>query len=147
VNIEDRLKLVQQNEVDCETHAANARAAWAALKAKSKEAATPWRIVTVGAIGGFLMGRSSTVDAAGSSVGGKLFATVAEALVTSLGASVAAGAAAVSAADAAASATSDALANADAPAAADEADALDSADADAAATPDLDADPRQRQEA
>jgi hypothetical protein len=116
VNIDDRLRVVKLNEVECERHADQARAAWAALKARSKQAATPWRIVTVGAISGFLMGRSHTVDAAGSSVGGKLFASVAQMLVTSLGAAGAAGAAAASAADAAAVATSDAVASAAEPA-------------------------------
>lgn len=110
MNIDDRLKIVKLNEIECERHADRARAAWTHVKLHAREAATPWRIVTVGAIGGFLVGRSSTVDAAGSSVGGKLFASVAQMLVTSLGAAGAAGAAAASAADAAAVATSDAVA-------------------------------------
>ncbi|MEO8160003.1 MAG: hypothetical protein ABI588_01185 [Arenimonas sp.] len=115
MNINDRLRVVQLAEIECERHADQARSAWTALKARSKQAATPWRIVTVGAIAGFLMGRSKTVDAAGSSVGGKLFASVAQMLVTSLGAAGAAGAAAASAADAAAVATTDAVATAASP--------------------------------
>ena len=110
MNIDERLKLVQLNEIECETHADRARSAWSTLKTTAKEAATPWRIVTVGAIAGFLMGRSSGADPGGSSVGAKLFGTIAQALITSLGAAGTAGAAAASAADAAAEATADAVA-------------------------------------
>lgn len=97
MNIDEHLRAVQLNQIECGGQVDRARAAWAALKSKSKEAATPWRIVAVGAISGFLVGRSSTVDAASASVGAKLFSTVGEALVSALGASVAAGAAAVDA--------------------------------------------------
>ena len=110
MNIDDRLQLVKLNEIECETHADRARASWATLKSTAKEAATPWRIVTVGAVAGFLMGRSGGADPGASSVGAKLFGTVAQALITTLGAAGTAGAAAASAADAAAEATSDAVA-------------------------------------
>ena len=67
--------------------------------------------MTVGAISGFLMGRSSAEGT--SSIGGKLFGTAAQALITELGASAASGiaasAAAEAAADASANATTDAL--------------------------------------
>lgn len=105
MNIEGRLQVVKRVELECQSHADTARAAWQHLKLHAKESATPWRIVTVGAISGFLMGRSGGGAGAPPGVGAKLFATIAQALITSLGA----GAAASSAADAAAIATSDAV--------------------------------------
>jgi hypothetical protein len=113
VNIDERLKVVQLNEIECETHADRARTSWSSLKTTAKDAATPWRIVTVGAVAGFLMGRSgggAGADGGGSSVGAKLFGTVAQALITTLGSAATAGAATAAAADAAAEATSDAVA-------------------------------------
>jgi hypothetical protein len=110
VNIDERLKVVKLNEIECETHADRARSSWNTLKTTAKDAATPWRIVTVGAVAGFLMGRSGGMEAGTASVGSKLFAAVAQSLITSLGAAGAAGAAAASAADAAAEATTDAVA-------------------------------------
>ena len=110
MNIDDLVMKVKLAEIECEKHADNARAAWKTLKAEAKDAATPWRIVTVGAIAGFLMGRSGGTDANASSVGAKLFGTIANALITTLGAGATAGAAASSAADAAAVATADAVA-------------------------------------
>jgi hypothetical protein len=110
VNIDERLKVVKVNEIECETHADRARAAWSTLKDTAKDAATPWRIVTVGAIAGFLMGRSGGSGDGGSSVGAKLFGTVAQTLITTLGAAGTAGAASAAAADAAAQATTDAVA-------------------------------------
>jgi hypothetical protein len=116
VNIEERLRVVKLNEIECETHADQARNSWKTLKNTAKDAATPWRIVTVGAVAGFLMGRSGGGAAApgGSSVGAKLFGTVAEMLITSLGTAATAGAASVAAADAAAEATADAVGEAEA---------------------------------
>jgi len=110
VNIDERLKVVKLNEIECETHADRARSSWTTLKSTAKDAATPWRIVTVGAIAGFLMGRSGGGEAGGSSVGAKLFGSVANMLITSLGAAGTAGAAAAASADAAAAATTDAVA-------------------------------------
>jgi hypothetical protein len=110
VNIDDRLQVVKLAEIDCQTHAENAHAAWRTVKATARRSATPWRIVTVGAIAGFFMGRSGGGAAAGPGVGAKLFGTIAQGLITTLGASMTAGAAASSAADAAALATSDAVA-------------------------------------
>jgi hypothetical protein len=110
VNIDERLKVVQLNEIECETHANRARSSWKTLKSTAKDAATPWRIVTVGAIAGFLMGRSGGEAGGGSSVGAKLFGSVANMLITSLGAAGTAGAASAAAADAAAAATTDAVA-------------------------------------
>ena len=111
MNIDDRLRVVRLAEIECDRHADKARAAWRHFKLHAKEAATPWRIVTVGAISGFLMGRSGGGQNAAPGVGAKLFATVAQALITTIGASATAGAAAASAADAAAVATSDAVAD------------------------------------
>ena len=110
MNVDEHLQKVKLAEVECEKHADNARAAWRALKAEAKDAATPWRIVTVGAITGFLMGRSGGADGSAPGVGAKLFGSVANMLITTLGASATAGAAASSAADAAAVATADAVA-------------------------------------
>ena len=110
MDVDDRLQAVKLAEIECEKHADNARAAWKALKSEAKEAATPWRIVTVGAISGFLMGRSGGGAGNAQSVGAKLFGNIANMLITTLGASATAGAAAASAADAAAVATSDAVA-------------------------------------
>ena len=110
MDIDDRLQAVKLAEIECEKHADNARNAWRALKSDAKDAATPWRIVTVGVVTGFLMGRSGGADGAAPSVGAKLFGSVANMLITTLGASATAGAAASSAADAAAVATADAVA-------------------------------------
>lgn len=111
MSIEDRLKVVKLAEIDCEYHADKARASWSSLKVNFKDAATPWRIVTVGAIGGFFMGRSGGGADGSAGVGAKLFGTVANALITTLGASATAGMAAGAAADAAATATVDAVAD------------------------------------
>ena len=110
MNIDERLKVVQLNEIECEKHGDQARAAWKTLKITAKDAATPWRIVTVGAVAGFLMGRSGGGPGTAPSVGAKLFGTVAQMLLTTLGTAGAAGAAAATAADAAAEATTDAVA-------------------------------------
>jgi hypothetical protein len=110
VDIDDRLKAVKLAEIECEQHATSARTAWKTLKSQAQDAATPWRIVTVGVISGFLMGRSGGGPNAAPSVGAKLFGSMANMLITTLGASATAGAAASSAADAAAVATSDAVA-------------------------------------
>ena len=104
MSIEDRLQVVKLAEINCKAHSANARNAWQTLKKDFRHAATPWRIVTVGVIAGFFMGRSGG-DGGDSSVGAKLFGTVAQALITTLGASATAGMAAGAAADAAATAT------------------------------------------
>lgn len=116
MNIEDRLRVVKLAEIQCEAHADKARAAWRHAKLHAREAATPWRIVTVGAISGFLMGRSGGAPGAPPGVGAKLFGTIAQSLITSLGASFTAGAAASSAAEAAAVATSDAISEGSEPA-------------------------------
>jgi hypothetical protein len=110
VNIDERLKVVKLAEIDCQNHADNARAAWRHVKLHAKEAATPWRIVIVGAVSGYLMGRNTSSPGAAPGLGSKLFGTIAQSLITTLGASITAGAAATSAADAAAVATSDAVA-------------------------------------
>ena len=107
MSIEDRLKVVKLAEIQCKLHTAHAREKWEDLKDTFRESATPWRIVSVGAISGFLMGRSA---GAGPSVGGKLFGSLANMLITTLGASATAGMAAGAAADAAADATKDAVA-------------------------------------
>jgi hypothetical protein len=64
---------------------------WKTLKSTAKDAATPWRIVTVGAVAGFLMGRSGGGADNAPSVGAKLFGTVAQMLLTTLGTAGAAG--------------------------------------------------------
>lgn len=106
MNLLELSKAVAEAELTAKMHADRARDSLKALKANAADAATPWRIVTVGAISGFLMGRRD--PSAGPSLGGKLFGSIAQSLVTALGASAAAGAAATSAADAAAAATTDA---------------------------------------
>jgi hypothetical protein len=108
--IETRLAKVKEAEVECERSGLAARNSWQELKDKSKEAATPWRIVAVGAISGFLVGRSG--GEGGSGVGGKVFASLAQSLITMLSAGATAGVAAGAAADAAAEATVDATAEA-----------------------------------
>jgi hypothetical protein len=107
MTIEDRLQVVKLAEIDCQSHSLRAGQSWETLKTGLKDAATPWRIVTVGAISGFLMGRSG--GNGNASVGAKLFGTLANALITTLGASATAGMAADSAAHAAAEATVDAV--------------------------------------
>lgn len=109
MSIEDRLQVVKLAELDCETHTVTAANAWKNLKSNFKHASTPWRIITVGALSGFLMGRSG--GPRGDGVGAKLFGTVAQALITTLGASATAGMAAGAAADAAATATVEAVAD------------------------------------
>lgn len=108
MSIQDRFKVVQLAEIECKKHSDQAHESWKALKDNFREAATPWRIVTVGALSGYLMGKSAA-SSGSDSVGAKLFGTVAQALVTTLGASATAGMAATSAADAAATATAGAV--------------------------------------
>ncbi len=111
MSIQDRLQVVKMAEIDCEASITRARDSRGKLGSGFKAAATPWRIVTVGAISGYLMGRTDA--AGGPSIGGKLFTSAAQAVLTALGASaasgLAAGAAAQAAADASAAATSNAL--------------------------------------
>jgi type IV secretory pathway TrbF-like protein len=107
--IEERLAKVKQAEVECEQAGLAARNSWQSLKEKSKEAATPWRIVAVGGVLGFLAGRGS---AGGGTATAKLFGSLAQSLVTMLTAGATAGVAAGAAADAAAEATVDATAEA-----------------------------------
>ena len=104
MSIEDRLAVVKLAEIECRSHSTKAKESWRALKRGFKTSATPWRIVVVGGISGFLMGRSGG-EQAGSSVGSKLFGSIAHALITTLGASATAG----MAAGAAATATSNAV--------------------------------------
>ena len=106
MNLVELAAAVKQAEVEAKERADRARTSWKSLKANARDAATPWRIVTVGAISGYLMGRRD--PAAGPSMGGRLFGTIAQSVITALGASATAGAAASSAADAAAAATTDA---------------------------------------
>jgi hypothetical protein len=112
MSIEDKLMTVKMAEVDCQAATVRARDSWGRLNATFKQAATPWRIVTVGAVSGFLMGRSGG-GAGGNGIGGKLFASAAQAVITAMGASAASGAAAEaaakSAADASATATTEAI--------------------------------------
>ncbi len=110
MSIEDRLQVVKIAEVDCEASIVRARDTWAKLGNTFKTAATPWRIVTVGAISGFLMGRSD--PSGGPSIGSKLFASASQALMTAVGTSVASGLAASAAAEAAADASAVATSNA-----------------------------------
>lgn len=107
MSIEDRLKVVKLAEIDCKLHTAHASAQWKKFKHDFRDSATPWRIVAVGAISGFLMGKSG--GNGNASVGGKLFGTIAQALITTLGAGATAGMAAGAAADAAADATAEAV--------------------------------------
>lgn len=109
MSIEDRFKIVQLAEIECKQHSDHARDSWKALKTNFRDAATPWRIVVVGGLSGYLMGRSSAGGGGSDSVGAKLFGTVAQALITTLGAGATAGMAATSAADAAATATAGAV--------------------------------------
>lgn len=95
MSIKDRLQAVKRAELDCQAQSGNVRAARQSLAANFSEAATPWRIVGIGTLAGFLLGRSRVLAAA-SGVGSKLFLPIAQALITALGAHVAAGAAAQS---------------------------------------------------
>jgi hypothetical protein len=108
--IETRLAKVKEAEVECERSGLAARNSWQDLKQKSKEAATPWRIVAVGAICGFMVGRGSPDG--GGTIGAKVFGSLAQSLITMLSAGATAGVAAGAAADAAAEATVDATAEA-----------------------------------
>ena len=114
MSIEDRLKTVLQAENDCNRHSSNARLALDSMKNKFREAATPWRIVSVGVIVGFIAGRSGGgggVSAeGGGGLGGKLFATPSQALISSMGAAMTAGFAAEAATDPATEAPGDVLA-------------------------------------
>ena len=93
MSIKDRLQAVERAELDFQAQSGNVRAARKSLAANFSEAATPWRIVGIGTLAGFLLGRSRGLAAA-SGVGSKLFLPIAQALITALGAHVAAGAAA-----------------------------------------------------
>jgi len=100
MSIEDRLKTVLQAESDCNRHSSNARLALVSMKEEFREAATPWRIVTVGVIVGFIAGRSGGGNAeGGNGLGGKLFAMLSQAAISSMGAAVTAGFAAEAATD------------------------------------------------
>jgi hypothetical protein len=103
MSIEDRLKTVLQAENDCNRHSKNARMALGSMKEKFRDAATPWRIVTIGVIVGFIAGRSGGGGGAntegGNGLGGKLFAMLSQAAITSMGAAVTAGFAAEAATD------------------------------------------------
>jgi len=106
MSIEDRLKTVLQAESDCNRHSNDARLALASMKEKFREAATPWRIVTIGVIAGFIAGRSGGGGNAegGNGLGGKMFAMLSQAAISSMGAAVTAGFAAEAATDPAAEA-------------------------------------------
>jgi hypothetical protein len=104
MTIDELAKLVEKAELEANERTERARSSWKALKQGASDAATPWRIVGVGAITGFLAGRSG--DASGGI--GRMFGSLAQALITTLGASATAGMAASTAADAAAAATVDA---------------------------------------
>ena len=108
--IEDCLAKVKEAEVECERSGLAARKAWSDLKQGAKDAATPWRIVTVGAVLGFVMGRGQ--PGGGETVGAKVIGTLMQSLITMLGAGATAGVAAGAASDAAAEATVDATAEA-----------------------------------
>jgi hypothetical protein len=109
--IEERLAKVKEAEVECERSGLAARKAWSDLKQGAKDAATPWRIVGVGAVLGFIMGRGQPGHG-GETVGAKVIGTLMQSLITMLGAGATAGVAAGAAADAAAEATVDATAEA-----------------------------------
>ena len=109
--IEDCLAKVKQAEIECERSGLAARKAWSDLKQGAKDAATPWRIVGVGAVLGFVMGRGQP-SGGGETVGAKVIGTLMQSLITMLGAGATAGVAAGAAADAAAEATVDATAEA-----------------------------------
>jgi hypothetical protein len=108
--IEERLAKVKEAEVECERSGLAARKSWTDLKQQAREAATPWRIVAVGAIAGFIMGRGQ--PGGGETVGAKVVGTLMQSMITMLGAGATAGVAAGAAADAAAEATVDATAEA-----------------------------------
>lgn len=95
MSIKDRLQAVERAELDCQAQSEHVRDARQSLAANFSEAATPWRIVGIGTLAGFLLGRSRGLAAA-TGVGSKLFLPIAQALITALGAHVAAGAAAES---------------------------------------------------
>ena len=108
--IDECLAKVKEAEVECERSGLAARKAWADLKQNAKDAATPWRIVSVGAVMGFVVGRGQ--PGGGETVGAKVFGTLVQSMITMLGAGATAGVAAGAAADAAAEATVDATAEA-----------------------------------
>jgi hypothetical protein len=107
MDIEQLAAAVKKAELEASERRDRARGAYKQLKADAKAAATPWRIVSVGVVTGFLVGRSQP-GPAGQGVGSRLFGSIAQALITTMGASATAGAAASTAADAAAAATVDA---------------------------------------
>jgi type IV secretory pathway TrbF-like protein len=107
--IDERLAKVKQAEIECERAGLAARKSWSEVKQQAKDAATPWRIVAVGGVLGFLAGRGS---AGGGTATAKIFSSLAQSLVTMLTAGATAGVAAGAAADAAAEATVDATAEA-----------------------------------
>lgn len=100
MNVKQHLALVATAETDCALHAAGVRAAWRGLKDEMHRSATPLRIVVAGAVLGFVSGRPRASDDAG--LPGRLLTTIAQMLLSTLGAgaatSVSAGAAAGAAA-------------------------------------------------
>jgi hypothetical protein len=87
--LEERLAKVREAEAACERAGLAARDSWQSLKERSKAAATPWRIVAVGGVLGFLAGRGNADGAATA----KLFGSLAQTLFTMISAGMAAGAA------------------------------------------------------
>ena len=108
MSIEDRLQVVKLAEIELKTHSDRASRSLRDLKSSYRDLATPFRIVSVGAIAGFVSGRGSSKNSGGG-LGAKLLTTIAQALITTLGAGATAGVAAGAAADAASVATSDAI--------------------------------------
>ena len=87
MDIEQLHALVLKAELEASERRERAHSAWKQLKHDAKKSATPWRIVGVGAVSGFLMGRSGGRPAGTVGVGGRLFTTIANALITTMGAS------------------------------------------------------------
>ena len=69
MTIKQRLRRVELAESNCRTRSEKARAGLNSLKQNFRDAATPWRIVAVGAIAGFFVGRSGDGGGVASGVG------------------------------------------------------------------------------
>ena len=88
MTLDERLRAVAEAEARCQAQTERARTSWLAVKVGAKQLATPWRIVAVGAVLGFMAGRKAKPGGQGNGIGGKFLAAATQALVTAFGAGI-----------------------------------------------------------
>lgn len=89
MTLDERLRAVAEAEARYQAQSELARTAWMAVKVGAKQLATPWRIVAVGAVLGFMSGRKAkSGERVGNDLGGKFLAAATQAIVTAFGAGI-----------------------------------------------------------